>query len=145
MVFGIAASIFALAFFFEAELPFARFCVAAWSLSLSFLALRGFFIEPRDAFAPINQQFANGVVAALIVAGVSGFILEGAGPGVGLLLLAYFWMFGSDWWSAKLQALFGTVVIDSEGRISQRLPVPLIVVILLGIAMVVIDVFFGGG
>ncbi len=144
-IFGSAAVLFALALTFEAELPFARLCLFAWFLSSGFLSIRGFFSKPPDAFAAMNQQYVDYAVIFLLLIGFAASVLEGAGPGAGLFLLAFLWMPASDKWDARLREFFGRLEVDSEGRMSRHGGALFDIVVAAAIVWLIIDVFFGQG
>ncbi|MBT8079372.1 MAG: hypothetical protein KJO31_12405 [Gammaproteobacteria bacterium] len=70
----------------------------AWAGSLFALAIRGFWNEERNAFAPVENNSANLAPVLLAIFGIVALLESERVPGVFLLVLAVAWTFAAPSW-----------------------------------------------
>ncbi len=98
VVFGLPAAIILLVTVIGPASLYEYLAGIAWAGSLFALALRGFWDEERNAFAPIESRNANLAPVLLALFGVVALLESERVPGVFLLVLAVVWTFAAPSW-----------------------------------------------
>ena len=98
MVFGLPAAIILLVTVVGPASFHEVLAGTAWAASLSILALRGFWNEERNAFAPVENRSTDLAPVLLAIFGVVALLDSERVPGVFLMVLAVAWTFAAPSW-----------------------------------------------
>ncbi|MEQ9563921.1 MAG: hypothetical protein RLN69_15480, partial [Woeseiaceae bacterium] len=98
VVFGIPAAIVFLVTIIGPATAYEYLAGFAWAGSLCALAIRGFWNEERNAFAPVENKNANLAPVLLGIFGIAALVESERAPGVMLLALAAAWTLAAPLW-----------------------------------------------